>query len=522
MNQRPTSSVTSRELPDERNQSVLRRRVPFLFSVRFGITAWYAGVLIITLAMLGIGLRVLLIRSLDADAEKRLSEAAIEVRNQVSEPDADDGDNDGALETSPSLDVRSILLSGVSVTVVDLTNNEVKYHQGDLSNLWPTEEDINDFRTASKPTLNTYRIDGYAIRGYTLPIVSEKDVDPRTGLHLVIGVIFTSESLSGTTHMLSQLSQALILFGVIGGATASIGGWSLAGRALAPVNRFIDSADDIAKDRTAASLRRRLDVPQTGDELAELGNTFNDMLDRIEQSFKTQQRFVADASHELRTPLTSIKGNVDVVRKQLSSGRPIDPQDLAEALGDVSLESERMSRLVTDLLSLARTDGDPTRKVTESDVVSLDLLAREAVRTAEVLLDGQELILNSEKEVLIHGDGDALVQVMLILLDNAIRHTPAGGRVCLTISEDVDPQDKVPCARIDVDDTGCGIAPEHLPHLFERFYRAEGHRARTSGGTGLGLSIALSIVRAHNGWIDVASTPGQGTNFTVWIPQRFG
>ena len=101
MNQRPTSSVTSRELPDERNQSVLRRRVPFLFSVRFGITAWYAGVLIITLAMLGIGLRVLLIRSLDADAEKRLSEAAIEVRNQVSEPDADDGDNDGALETSP-------------------------------------------------------------------------------------------------------------------------------------------------------------------------------------------------------------------------------------------------------------------------------------------------------------------------------------------------------------------------------------------------------------------------------------
>ncbi|MCO5215584.1 MAG: ATP-binding protein [Thermomicrobiales bacterium] len=513
--------MTSRELPEERSQGVLRRRVPFLFSVRFGITAWYAGVLIITLSMLGIGLRVLLIRSLDQDAENRLSNAARDVSTQVSERPTGNA-NLYQLDNSPTLDLQNILFSGVSVTVVDFTTNEVTFDDGTLSNLWPTQADIERYKTSNEPTLGTYRVNGYAIRGYTLPIVSEHVVDPRTGVHMVIGMIFTSESLSGTTHMLQQLSQALILFGVIGGATASIGGWSLAGRALAPVNRFIDGADDIAKDRTAASLSRRLDVPQTGDELAELGNTFNDMLDRIEQAFKTQQRFVADASHELRTPLTSIKGNVDVVRRQLSSGREIDPRDLADALGDVSRESERMSRLVSDLLSLARTDGNPTRNLNEHDVVSLDLLAREAIRTAEVLVDKQVLVLTSEGEVLIHGDGDALVQVMLILLDNAIRHTPGEGTVSLTIREDIDPQDKVRCARIDVDDTGCGIAPQHLPHLFERFYRAEDHRARSSGGTGLGLSIALSIVRAHKGWIDVASTPGEGTNFTVWLPQRFG
>lgn len=520
MNQHPSATMTSRELPEDRNQSVLRRRIPFLFSVRFGITAWYAGVLIITLAMLGIGLRILLIRSLDSDAQQRLSSAAYDVRTQVTEQKSDD-DSTYQLETSPSLDTRRILLSGVSVTIVDLTTGDVKLREGALSNLWPTDADIDQFSSESEPTLHTYRIDDYAIRGYTLPILSDNVVDPRTGVPLVIGIIFTSESLSGTTQMLGQLSQALILFGVIGGATASIGGWSLAGRALAPVNRFIESADVIAKDRTAASLSRRLDVPQTGDELAELGNTFNDMLDRIEQAFITQQRFVADASHELRTPLTSIKGNVDVVRRQLSSGREIAPQDLADALGDVSRESERMSRLVRDLLSLARSDGDPTRSITENDVVSLDLLAREAVRTAEVLVDGQHLILNSDKEILSHGDGDALVQVMLILLDNAIRYTPAGGTVSLTITEDIDPQDNVTCARIDVDDTGNGIDPEHLPHLFERFYRAEDHRARSYGGTGLGLSIALSIVRAHKGWIDVASTVGKGTNFTVWLPHRF-
>ncbi len=520
MSSQKTARVTSRELPDERKPNVLRRRVPFLFSVRFGITAWYAGVLIITLAMLGIGLRVLLIRSLDQDARERLSNAAFDVRAQLS-VEAVPG-MPGLYQLSPqsTLDVQNILLSGVTVTVVDLTNNEVAYSDGTLSNLWPTSEDVARVRTEHSPTLQTYRVNGYSIRGYTYPIVSRTPVDNGTDVPMVVGVIFTSESLSGTTQMLNQLSQALLLFGIIGGATASIGGWSLAGKALSPVSRFMANADDIAKDRTITSLGRRLDVPPTGDEIAELGNTFNDMLDRIEQAFVTQQRFVADASHELRTPLTAIKGNVDVIRKQLRSGRPTDMQDIDEALADVSRESERMSRLVADLLSLARSDTETSRLASASDVVSLDLLAREAIRTAEVLVDGQQLVLNSNEEVLIHGDGDSLVQVMLILLDNALRHTPAGNTVALSIGEDIDPQDKVRCARIDVDDTGSGIEAEHLPHLFERFYRAEGHRARTSGGTGLGLSIALSIVRAHGGWIDVASTPGEGTNFTVWLPQR--
>jgi signal transduction histidine kinase len=130
------------------------------------------------------------------------------------------------------------------------------------------------------------------------------------------------------------------------------------------------------------------------------------------------------------------------------------------------------------------------------------------------------LTIEAPEAVMIHGNGDQLVQVMLILLDNALRHTPPGGRVTLRISEEIDPLDGILCARIDVEDTGQGIHRAHLPHLFERFYRAEGSRDRTSGGTGLGLSIALSIVRAHFGWIDVESAPEQGTKFTVWIPQR--
>jgi len=150
--------------------------------------------------------------------------------------------------------------------------------------------------------------------------------------------------------------------------------------------------------------------------------------------------------------------------------------------------------------------------------VSLDVLAHEAFRTVHQVGKGQELKLNAGGPVTLHADGDRLVQVMIILLDNAIRHTPADGAVELTVDQEVDAATDEPCARIRVSDTGSGIAAEHVPHLFERFYRAEDARSRASGGTGLGLSIALAIVRTHHGWIDVDTAPGKGTTFTVWLP----
>ncbi len=280
------------------------------------------------------------------------------------------------------------------------------------------------------------------------------------------------------------------------------------------------SAEDIANDRSAASLSRRVEIPATGDEIAQLAETFNHMLDRIEQAFAAQRRFVADASHELRTPLTSIKGNIDVLRRQLAAGRALAPEDIVDALGDVGRESARMSRLVEDLLALARNESAGYATTAGMHPTSLDVIAGEAVRTAEGLLHGQHLELDAPRAVTVTANGDQLVQVMLILLDNAIRHTPAGGTITLHVGQDTDPVDGVACARIDVEDTGHGIDPEHLPHLFERFYRAENARDRTTGGTGLGLAIALAIVRAHAGWIDVASAPERGTRFTVWIPCR--
>lgn len=519
-----SATVTSREPHEAPKDSLIRRRVPFLFSVRFGITAWYAGVLILTIALLGIGFRMLLIRSLEQDAEKRLWDSAESVRNQMTEtteiiPD-EDGRGTYEIGQIEDFDIDPVVLSGVSVTVINVNTFEVPVSVGTWSNVVLRSDELDELLQTPRPDYIVRSIGGHNLRSLVYPVESNTLVDRETGQPQIIAMLFATESLATTNRILTQLNQVLLIAGLVGAGTASIGGWMLAGRALVPVKGIMKSAEDIANDRSAASLSRRLDVPRTGDEIAQLAETFNDMLDRIEQSFAAQRRFVADASHELRTPLTSIKGNIDVLRRQLDVGRPLDPQDIVDALGDVGRESARMSRLVDDLLSLARTEAGGASGSGEKGVVSLDVLASEAIRTAEVFVLGQQLTLEASEPVVLQANGDQLVQVMLILLDNALRHTPAGGSVTLRVSRDIDPDDKVACARIDVEDTGQGIDREHLPRLFERFYRAEDARDRDSGGTGLGLSIALSIVRSHRGWIDVASAPGMGTHFTVWLPLR--
>ena len=517
-----TATSTSRVANEDKQTSFIRKRVPFLFSVRFGLTAWYAGVLILTIALSGVALRTLLVRALDQDAEQRLVVAARDIRSQVSEreglTESPAGSGRLVAVPNPELDVESILLSGLSVTIIDTSGGQPLFQGGPLARRWPQREDFPTYLKLDKPTYYTERVSGQAIRGLAFPIFSRERLEPETGERPVIGVIFTMESLETGNRVVARLNQVLLTSGIVGVAIATLGGWILAGRALAPVNRIMNSVDDIAKGKATVSLSRRIEVPPTGDEIAQLAETFNAMLDRIEEAFAAQHRFVGDASHELRTPLTSIKGNVDVLRRQIKSGRMPSPEDITDALGDVGRETDRMQRLVDDLLSLARTDAEGSGPVVNLDSVSLDVLAREAIRTAEVLVDEQTLVLEADEPVMVQGDGDRLVQVMLILLDNALRHTPGTGTVKLTISTAVDPQDHVECARIDVEDTGRGISPEHLPHLFERFYRAEGSRSRLDGGTGLGLAIALSIVRSHHGWIDVESGPGQGTHFAVWIP----
>jgi signal transduction histidine kinase len=509
---RATAGATGRRLP----------RISFFSSIRFRLTAWYTLVLVLIIALLGVLLSTFLTRALENEVDNRLQSASAQVDDPSIKSRNDELDiqpdeewvEDVEFPSDPEME--ALVSSGLFFLASDIemakTNSKGRVPLGLLQAIDPLSMDAGDwgYRTVSADDQRV-RIN---VQPIELPQASEAGLGSR-----VIGISVVGESLQRQEETLRVFNQLLRTAGAGGVLLATWGGWLLAGRALAPVNRITSTADAIARQGDAQeSLSTRLQVNDTGDELARLSLTFNAMLERIERAFMAQRRFVADASHELRTPLTAIRGNVDVLHRRARTGQEIDPPELLESLGDMRRESARMARLIDDLLLLARTDAEGLGHMVRPEPVSLEVIATEAFRTAESLADGQRLHLTIRQPLMIYGDGDRLVQVMIILLDNSVRHTPPGGTIDLVIDAAEWPDGGINCARIQVVDSGEGIQPEHLPHLFERFYRIEGSRSRLAGGSGLGLAIARAIVRGHNGWIEVESPEGGGTLVTVWLP----
>jgi signal transduction histidine kinase len=227
------------------------------------------------------------------------------------------------------------------------------------------------------------------------------------------------------------------------------------------------------------------------------------MLERLDNFFQAQVRLSADVSHELRTPLTVIRGNVDLLRRGAAS----DPSELNEALSIIDGELDRMSRIVADLLLLSQADAGLSLRMRP---VELDTIILDVYRQARVTANGVNIQLGHEDQAVIQGDADRLKQLLLNLVTNALKHTPPSGYITLSLYREPE------WIRITVADTGRGIAPTALPHIFERFYRAEDDNQK---GTGLGLSIAQWIAQAHGGQITVTSELGKGSLFTLWLPR---
>jgi heavy metal sensor kinase len=284
---------------------------------------------------------------------------------------------------------------------------------------------------------------------------------------------------------------------------ASFGGVFLAGRALSP----IDNLTRLARRISAEDLGQRLDLRLPDDEIGRLAHTFNDMIGRLDWAFRRQRQFTADASHELRTPLTAMKGQIEV-----ALSRPRDKEDYRQVLQAVNEEVDRLVRLVGSLLTLARADAGQIPIAFET--VSLRHLVSGALEQVGALASQRnvELQLAPSPDVNLSADEDLLLQLLLNLLDNAVKYTPSGGQISVGWNR----QDGQ--VEFWVRDTGTGIAPEHLPHIFDRFYRADKARSRAAGGVGLGLSICRWIAAAHGGSISVESAPGQGSTFTVRLP----
>ncbi len=322
----------------------------------------------------------------------------------------------------------------------------------------------------------------------------------------IVGVIQVAESLQGVNTTLAQLATWLII-GIAAGLALAFGvGTLLAGSALAPMDRITSTAHAIARSN---DLSRRIEQNPTKDEVGRLAETFNEMLARIEELFRAQQRFVADVSHELRSPLTAIRGNLDLLRR----GAVNDALARQEALAAIESEAARMQRLVADLLLLARADAGVT---IEKQIVELDTLLLDIYRQARLMTTTVKVSLGSEDQAQVVGDPDRLKQLFLNLADNAIKYTPAGGTVTLALERDE------ALVRVTIADTGVGIPASDLPKIFDRFYRADKSRVRDpangAGGTGLGLAIVKWIVDAHGGTITVASQVGKGSMFTVTLP----
>ena len=256
----------------------------------------------------------------------------------------------------------------------------------------------------------------------------------------------------------------------------------------------------------ATHLDRRIDLPGTQKELKALAQAINAMLDRINEAYRSQMRFVSDASHELRTPIAVIQGYANLLNRW---GKD-DPATRQEAIDAIQQEAASMKELVEQLLFLARGDNDSMH--IQMEMFDLTEVAAEVLKETEMIDQTHTFAARWEGAVPVRADVGLTKQALRILVDNSIKYTPAGGRITLSASAGDG------LARLSVQDEGQGIDADSLPHIFERFYRTDESRARQTGGTGLGLAIAKWIVERHGGWFEVRSWPGVGTRMTMVLP----
>lgn len=337
-------------------------------------------------------------------------------------------------------------------------------------------------------------LNGQSARVYSMPL-------QRNGK--IFGLLQVGTPLSSLSATINSMIIELIFIAPAVLILGAIGSYWLATRAFQPIERLIYTARTIK----AGDLHQRVPVAETNDEIQYLALTFNEMLDSLEQQIARQRRFTADVSHELRTPVAAIRSMTDVALDQ----EPQQDEHLT-ILRHVNSQAERLGHLISDLLTLMRADEGHI--AFEQEPVYLDRLVIDVAETMQWLAEerGIRLQVQASTPALIIGDEARLIQLMMNLLDNALNYTSPGGRVVLSVEK------KSKNVYLRISDTGIGIAPEHIKHIFERFYRTDTARSRATGGSGLGLAIVEWVVREHHGAITVDSQPGQGTTFTIILP----
>lgn len=356
------------------------------------------------------------------------------------------------------------------------------------------------------------------LQGAELPIPSRLDqeifetVSPAQGVRLRLGAlpvviggrrlgtVVVGESLHLVDDALRRASAIMLGLGLATLAVTNAIVWIFLGRGLLPLRRVAATARDIVR---TGDVSKRVPVPPGRDEVVGVAESFNALVGRVEEVLRDQNRLLADTSHELRNPLTVLQTDIDML------GLELPPETRQEVVQEASREAARMSRLVQDLLLLSWTE---TGRALAMQRVSLDELARRIAGRMQQLAGERQVTFQGPSDVTVMADAQRLEQILVNLIENAIRHTRPSGRISLRLERSAG------LAILRVEDDGDGIAPEHLPKLFERFYRVDPSRSRISGGAGLGLPVAKALAEAHGGTLTVTSQLGRGTSFELMLP----
>jgi heavy metal sensor kinase len=480
-----------------------------LKSLRFKLTLWYVLILGILLISFSSFLYFTLSKSLYRDVDNKLTSLAELIASESVSPLSKFGfgNIDQALEASMNL--KPI---GKFIQVLD-ESGKIGRKSDNLRNV-QLPISLTALKNASKGliTFETNRsFENAPLRIITFPVIENNHITK---------IVQIASSLEDVEDALNTLFIILMITVPFALMVASLGGQFLANKALKPVDKITQTARMI----TSQNLNQRIEPPKVKDEISRLIETFNEMISRLDQSFRQIKQFSTDASHELKTPLTILKGEVEVtLRKERAS------HEYEQTLKSNLEEINRMSQIVDDLLLLSKADIGEIRL--NKEVINLTEILDEVVAQMNILAQSKTLLIetsNHHEDIHIFGDGLRIRELFLNLIENGIKYTEEGGSIHITFSKDTPLHDKSQSGwterkqarfvKIIVSDTGIGIAKEDRERIFDRFFRVDKARSREQGGSGLGLSICKWIVEAHQGEIKVENEVGKGSSFIIKLP----
>ena len=461
-----------------------------LSGLRTRVVLWYLGLIALAMVLAVLALRQFLLVSLDESVDASLHQEAQELSLFVTGTDPDTGRPYGA-------HVRSIFADFIASDVPEaaegsfflVAGQPFRSDRGAPINLLADSALVTGWGSLTEPTFGDIDTAAGPVRWLAVPVTSEDKV-----AGTFIATHFLGPELGEINHAVRLM--ALTTAGLL--LVVSVVGWLTVGKAVAPIRRLTTTARNISD----AHLSERL--PVTGnDEVAELTHTFNSMLDRLENAFADQRKFLDDIGHELRTPLTIVRGNLELL--------PENPEERQQTLALCLDELDRMNRYVNELILLAKAEKPDFLRVAPVDLTELT----EGIRSRAATFSPERTWqVDVAAPAIIEADPERLTQAWLNLVTNAVQHTGVGGVIALGSSV-VDDE-----ARLWVRDDGPGVPVEEQEHIFQRFGRGRDTTAHRRDGTGLGLAIVGAIARAHGGRVRIDSRPGQGARFTIIVPVR--